>query len=99
MPDIVIRNIEDSLAERIKSIARERKWSINDVILHVLRQGLGLTTGDEVAHRDVHDIATLGGTWDPREAAAFRSAVEAFERIEGTPLFSPGQARDGQRPK
>jgi hypothetical protein len=52
----------------------------------------------------MHDIAVIGGTWDSRETKAFRSAVEAFEQIEGQPLFesipTPGEKKpDDQAPK
>ena len=87
MPDILIRNIEEVVAERIKLIARERQWSINEVIIHVLKHGLGFE-GEDIFHREMHDIAVLAGTWDSRETAAFRSAVEAFERRQGQPLFT-----------
>ena len=87
VPDILVRNIDEQLAERIKAIAREHNWTINDVILHVLKQGLGFSDED-IFRREMHDIAVLAGTWDPKETAAFRSAVEAFEQREGQPLFS-----------
>lgn len=96
MPDILVRNIEDSVAERIKSIARERNWSINDVILHILRHSLGFG-GDDMTHREIHDVAQLTGTWDAGESAAFRTALEAFERIDGKPLFV--DPKTGQAPK
>jgi len=99
VPDILVRNIEDTVAERIKAIARERSWSINDVILHVLRHSLGLG-GDDIVRREIQDIAALGGTWDQCESAAFRTALKAFEQIEGRPLFvdPPLKGRD-QTPK
>jgi len=98
VPDILVRNIEDAVAERIKAIARERNWSINEVVLYVLRHSLGFG-GEDIVRREIHDIAALGGTWDPREAAAFRTALEAFERIDGTPLFVYVPRRGGQAPK
>jgi hypothetical protein len=96
VPDILVRNIDEAIAERIKTIARERNWSINEVIVHLLRHSVGLG-GDELVHRDVHDVAMLGGTWDPKESAAFRTALEAFEKVEGTPLFEEQQGP--QKPK
>jgi hypothetical protein len=97
VPDILVRNIDDTLAERIKTIARERNWSINDVIVHILRHSLGLG-GEDVSHREIHDVAQLRGTWNPNESAAFRKALEAFEQVEGTPLFvDPSDAN--QEPK
>jgi len=86
------------MADRIKAIAREREWSINEVILHALRHSLGLIDEDLV-HREMHDIAVIGGTWDSRETSAFRSAVEAFEQIDGQPLFSGVPPGPDQAPK
>jgi hypothetical protein len=98
VPDILVRNIEESVAERIKAIARERDWSINEVVLYILRHSLGFG-GEDIVRREIQDIAALGGTWDPREAAAFRTALEAFEQIDGTPLFVNAAKRGDQPPK
>ena len=97
MPDILVRNIEEVVAERIKVIAREHQWSINEVILHILKQSLGFG-GEDIFKREMHDIAVLAGTWDPGETAAFRSAVEAFEQVDGQPLFTDSDKPD-QAPK
>ena len=78
MPDIVIRHIDEDLAERIKALARERHWSINDVILHLLRHGLGIEHGD-FPFIKAADIAHLGGTWDPTESQAFKDAMSAMD--------------------
>lgn len=97
MPDILVRHIDDALADRIKDIARERQWSINEAILYALRRGVGLDTDD--VRRELHDIAMLSGTWESTEAAAFRAALEAFERISGKPLFTDDPLADNQPPK
>lgn len=84
MPDVLVRHIDDAMAERIKTLARERKWSINEVILHALRFGLGLS-GEELAQReftDPRDVARLAGTWSANEARAFDDALAA---LTGTP--------------
>jgi hypothetical protein len=86
VPDILVRHIDDELAERIKDIAREHQWSINEAILFALRRGVGLAA-DESVRRELHDIARLSGTWESTETAAFRAALEAFERVSGRPLF------------
>lgn len=92
MPDILVRHIDDALADRIKDIAREHQWSINEAILFALRRGAGLS--NEETRRELHDIAMLSGTWESTEAAAFRAAVEAFERVAGKPLFSDDPLTD-----
>ena len=83
MPDFLLRGIDNHVAERIKSIARERNWALNDVILELLKQALGMSDGDLTgrSQADHQDIATLAGTWDPAESAAFRAALEAFEKL------------------
>jgi hypothetical protein len=80
LPDFLLRGIDAAIAERIKILARDRNWSINDVILHLLKQALKLTEED-ITTPGHQDIAMLGGTWAPDEAAAFRSALEAFESL------------------
>jgi hypothetical protein len=99
VPDILVRNIEEAVAERIKVIARERQWTINEVILHLLHEGLGFSAGDETFRRDLQDIAVLAGAWDARETAAFRSAVEAFEQRDEHSLFPDAPAEPDQPPK
>ena len=84
MPDLLVRGIDGAMAERIKALAREHNWTINDVILYLLKQSLGL--GKAAAPDRTHqDIAVMAGTWDSFEAAAFRAAVDAFEQIPDEP--------------
>ncbi len=89
MTDILIREVDDAIAERLRQIAVERNWPVNQVILHALRVALGLG-GEDLVKRDRQDIAHLRGTWNPGETAAFREALTAFERVDGQPLFSEG---------
>jgi hypothetical protein len=91
MTDILIREVDDAIAERLRQVAVERNWPVNQVILHALRVALGLG-GDDLVKRDRQDIAHLRGTWNTGETAAFREALSAFERVEGQPMFSEGEA-------
>lgn len=80
MPDILVRHIDDQLAERIKTLARERNWTINEVILHALRFGLGLSGDDLEPHEpELQDVARLAGTWDATETRAFDAALSALD--------------------
>jgi len=92
MTDILIREVDDAIAERLRQIAVERNWPVNQVILHALRVALGLG-GEDLVKRDRQDIAHLRGTWNPGETAAFREALSAFEHVDGKPLFSEGAAK------
>lgn len=82
MPDLVIRHIDNLMAERIKALAKDRQWSINDVVLHALRHGLGMSSSNVFAETmlDPGDLTTLGGQWDAKEKAAFQEAMQALSR-------------------
>lgn len=88
MPDIVVRHIDEQMAERIKTLARERRWSINEVILHALRYGLGLSAGDVFSELllEPGDIAHLPGAWDAEEQAAFQEALSALAQASPATL-------------
>nr|WP_279237485.1 hypothetical protein [Dyella sedimenti] len=76
------------MAERIKTLAKERQWSINDVVLHALRHGLGMASSNVFAETmlDPGDLTTLGGHWDSKEKAAFQEAVQALSRTPSSQL-------------
>jgi hypothetical protein len=79
VPDIVVRQIDQAMVDRIKTLARERSWAINDVIVHALRYGLGLTGDPFGEHeREFRSIAQLSGTWRSDESAAFKEALDAL---------------------
>ena len=46
MADFLVRDIDERVAERLKEIARQKGWPLNDVILHLLKQALGLAEPD-----------------------------------------------------
>lgn len=88
MPDIVIRHIDSLMAERIKQLAKERQWSINDVVLHALRHGLGMSSGNIFAETmlDPGELTILSGQWDAKEKAAFQEAIQALSLTRPTQL-------------
>lgn len=79
MADILLRDIDPEMAERIKALARQRGWPIQDVILHLLKQGLGMV--EPLPAPVPGDIARLAGAWEDDESRAFREAMQAFEKL------------------
>ncbi|MEO7252265.1 MAG: hypothetical protein ABIW30_06635 [Arenimonas sp.] len=79
MADFLLRDIDERVAERIKEIARQRGWPLNDVILHLVKQALGLSEPDPPPVPG--DIARLMGAWDDAEARAFNEAMSAFSGL------------------
>ena len=59
VPDIIIRGIDNEMAERIKEIARLNNMPINDVLLKLLRQALKLDVETLIVANPKQDIARL----------------------------------------
>ncbi|MFY8135097.1 MAG: hypothetical protein ACOVKS_08850 [Aquimonas sp.] len=78
MPDILVKDIDPDIAERIKRIARDRGWPINDVVLSLLRQALGMEKPEPPLPGD---IARLTGTWEDEESRALHEAIEALRKL------------------
>ena len=83
MPDILIRGIDNDMAERIKEIARLNNMPINDVLLKLLRQSLKLDAETLVVANPKQDIARLAGAWGKDETDALRAAIAAIEKLPG----------------
>ena len=83
VPDIVIRGIDNDMAERIKEIARLNNMPINDVLLKLLRQALKLDVETLIVANPKQDIARLSGAWGKDETDALRAAIAAIEKLPG----------------
>ncbi|WP_284332639.1 hypothetical protein [Dyella flagellata] len=77
----MIRHIDRLMADRIKLLAKARQWSINDVVLQALRQGLGVAEGNVLAENalESNDLS-FAGNWSASERAAFHEAVQALAK-------------------
>ena len=91
MADFLLRDIDERVAERIKEMARQRGWPLNDVILHLIKQALGLSEPEPAPVPG--DIARLLGSWDDEETRAFNEAMQAFT---GLPDDAPQYLLDSQ---
>lgn len=89
MPDFLIRDIDPVVADRIKRLARERGWPINDMIMHLIKQALGLVAPDPPPTPG--DIARLTGAFEDDESRAFREAMEA---MKGLPDDAPAYLKN-----
>ena len=79
MADFLLRDLDERVAERIKEMARQRGWPLNDVILHLIKQALGLSETEPAPVPG--DIARLLGSWDDAETRAFNEAMSAFTTL------------------
>jgi hypothetical protein len=94
MADFLLRDIDERVAERIKEMARQKGWPLNDVILNLLKQALGLAEPE--APPVPGDIARLAGAWGDDEAKAFEAAMQAFSGLpDDEPHYWADQKKKG----
>jgi len=71
------------LAERIQAFTKARQWSLNEVLLHALRRGLGLAETPV----DAGELTMSAGPWNAVEQAVFRETVQALSIVRGDALL------------
>ena len=69
MTDIVLRDIDAILADRLKLLAEQRGWDMHHTLLTVLEQGLYACESGALVHLD------------DREANALQQAIAALEKV------------------
>lgn len=77
MRHLTIRNVPPDLARRLEEEKRARGRSLNQTVLDLLSQAVGLGRG-----RRSNGLAQLAGAWSGKEHDAFERAVAETERID-----------------
>lgn len=78
MSQITLRGLPDQVEQEIRRRAAREQRSINQTILLLLQEALGI---DAVGDRR-RDLSHLAGTWDERDARQFDAAIAVFETID-----------------
>lgn len=88
MPDMILQHVDTLLVERIHSLARDRQCAVNDVILHALRNGLGISAAQQLSEtlREPQALTEFGGQWEAEEAGVFQEALRALAQTRATQL-------------
>ena len=76
MTEIVVRDIDPVLSERIARVAQARGWTMQDALVHLLEQGLFACE------------AELAARFNDSDAQALQEAIAALEGIPSDPGFS-----------
>jgi len=76
MTDIVLKDIDPTLAERIKRVSEKRGWSLSRTLLELLEQGLHVSEGDGAVR------------FDNSEADVLQAAIAALEGVPNDPGFA-----------
>jgi plasmid stability protein len=75
---LTIRNVPDEVADRLAEERRARGRSLNQTVLELLAQALGV---ENRALRS-NGLAALAGTWSPDEAQEFERAIEFLGELD-----------------
>ena len=85
MTDIVLKDIDEVLLERIRRAADRRGWTLQHAMLHLLEQGLYAVEGDGRM------------SFDSSEADVLQAAIAALEGVPDGVFSKIGQV-PGSRP-
>lgn len=78
MKHLTIRNIPDELAESIDKERKRRGASLNQTVIQLLGQSLGVSPGGARKNGLKH----LGGTWTIEQHRAFEAAIAPTEQVD-----------------
>ena len=79
MKALTVRRVHKRLADALERETRRRGGSLNQTVLDLLEQGLGV--GSAPARRR-NGLAKLAGTWSAEEHDAFTRRLEPAEQID-----------------
>lgn len=81
MKNITIRGIDDALDKKLKEKARENGTSINQVVIRLLKEQLGLKK--EKKYTAVHsDLDRLFGKWSENEFQRIQGKIDSERKID-----------------
>ncbi|GAB2499052.1 hypothetical protein GCM10027084_10370 [Pseudoxanthomonas sangjuensis] len=76
MADLILKNIDPVLNERILRLSVARRWDARETVIRLLEQGL------LVIENEVH------GNFDNDEASALSEAIAALKQVSAVGSFS-----------
>lgn len=76
MKALTVRNVPSELAEALEREQRRRGGSLNQTVIELLQQGLG------VGGPRSNGLARLAGGWTEEEFREFEEAVAPFDEID-----------------
>jgi hypothetical protein len=75
MTDLVLRDIDSMMAERIRKVAEANGWTMHQTILHLIERGLYASEGGALR-------------FDSKESDVLQSVIAALETVPNDPGFS-----------
>ncbi len=82
MSSLSIRGVDPQLAAILREQAKKSQKSINQFVLEILRQHLGLMKEKRFT-REYDDLDNLFGSWSDEEFAAIQGKIDGERQIDG----------------
>ncbi|MFO0756669.1 MAG: hypothetical protein U0359_09270 [Byssovorax sp.] len=73
-----MRNVPEDVVKALASETRRRSASLNQAVIDLLRQALGLAQGNDFDN----GLGALAGTWSAQDLRSFEDATRGFETID-----------------
>ncbi len=81
MGAISIRGVDEELAKRLKREAEQSQKSLNQLMLDIIKQHVGLSKKKQFSNR-YHDLDDLFGQWTELEFNAIQGKVEKERQLD-----------------
>jgi len=81
MKTITIRGVDELMSKTLRERARAESMSLNQYVLKLLRESLGLTK-EKNRTRRYTDLDKLTGRWSEADLAEFEKSQEPFSIID-----------------
>jgi plasmid stability protein len=78
MKHLTVRNVPEDLGRALEREKRRRGTSLNQTVLDLLRQALGVGTGSPKSN----GLAALAGGWAAAERRTFEASIADTEQID-----------------
>jgi hypothetical protein len=79
---LTVRGFDKDLERRLREVARERKVSLNQAALLLLREGAGLGATERRTRVVGHSLDHLIGSWSEKEEQEFLETISGLEDID-----------------
>lgn len=81
MKTMTIRGVEPKLAEKLKQTAREKGKSVNQLIIELIQERLGMKK-QKLYSREYDDLDGLWGRWSETEFKTIEENISKERRID-----------------
>ena len=81
MKAVTIRGVESEVAEKLRSKATQEGKSVNQLILEIIKAGLGLNKVKQYS-REYDDLDDLFGSWTEEEYKEIKTKIDRSRRID-----------------